>query len=302
MSEEKAVYSSGREQGVSRAIAEKTIAYRPSLRVVAKSTNGAILLQQIAWYWYANKEKPFYKFIQPCEHEMYREGDSWTEELSFSYSELTTALSNFASKVEGGTSKKELSDNHSVIYWTDADRVTWWQFNGETFEKLYNFKLLGNSEKANYPVIPESPNTLIGINTESTRDYFKGKKSRKKELASTSIENAIWADEPVTDEMAELSRLRDVAPKMFEAALGFSKPLPWWTGKEWDAFSDWVVEQYAKDRNAFGEYNIWRAAKYTKGALPNTRIRGFPAEFYDSWDMFRMSKQPAKETEMVRLL
>ncbi len=78
----------------------------------------------------------------------------------------------------------------------------------------------------------------------------------------------------------------------FEKALGFSNPLPWWSSKEWTAFSEWVCQEYAKSKTSFGEYNIWRNEKFTKGGMANTRIRGFPTEFRDSWDMFQMSKKP----------
>jgi hypothetical protein len=107
-----------------------------------------------------------------------------------------------------------------------------------------------------------------------------------------SIENAIYANQPVTQEIMDKANLRDLAPKMFEKALGFSKPLPWWNGKEWTAFGEWVCERYAESKSSFGEYNIWRATPYTKGGMANTRIRGFITEFYDSWDMFQMSKTP----------
>lgn len=105
-----------------------------------------------------------------------------------------------------------------------------------------------------------------------------------------SIENAIAVNQPVTAEMVNQETLRDVAPKMFEKALGFSKPLPWWSNRVWTEFAQWVCERYDENRFAFGEYNIWRNTPYTKGGLSNTRLRGFPAEFYDSWDMFLMSK------------
>ena len=112
-----------------------------------------------------------------------------------------------------------------------------------------------------------------------------------------SIENAIAAGQPITEKIVERAQLRDVAPKMFERALGFSKPLPWWNGKEWTAFGEWVCDRYAESKTSFGEYNIWRATPYTKGALANTRIRGFVTEFYDSWDMFQMSKQPKTDEQ-----
>jgi hypothetical protein len=117
-----------------------------------------------------------------------------------------------------------------------------------------------------------------------------------------SIENSIFADQPVTEEMVEMARVRHDAPRMFEKALGFSKPLPWWSNKEWTVFSEWVCERHTEDRLAFGKYNIWRNTPFTKGGMSNNRIRGFPAEFYDSWDMFSMVNKPKEETEFTRLL
>jgi len=35
-------------------------------------------------YWFSKKKNEFYKFIEPCAHPCYREGDSWSEELGFS--------------------------------------------------------------------------------------------------------------------------------------------------------------------------------------------------------------------------
>lgn len=175
MSVEKGFYSAGNSPSISRAIAERTIAYRPSLKGIAKSTNGAILIQQIAWHWYNNGERPFYKFIQPCEHADYRQGDSWCEELNFTYSEFTTAIGKFATKVEGGMKKTELAERYAVIYWTDADRITWWQFNEKAFENLYRVELLGNSEMSNYLENSTSSNYFNGIKAKNTKE-FKPKK------------------------------------------------------------------------------------------------------------------------------
>lgn len=135
---------------------------------------------------------------------------------------------------------------------------------------------------------------------ESTPSLEKSAPSIKelKELIPLSIENAIYAGVEVTKEMVQTEELRNLAPRMFEKALGFSKPLPWWNGKEWTAFGDWVCEQYAESKTAFGEYNIWRNTPYTKGGMANTRIRGFVTEFYDSWDMFQMSKGKQTDEEI----
>lgn len=107
-----------------------------------------------------------------------------------------------------------------------------------------------------------------------------------------SIENAIAMNLPVTEEMSKLASLQNNAPRQFENALGFSKSLPWWNGKEWTAFAEWVCERYAENRLCFGEYNIWRNTPYTKGGMSNPRIRSKVTEFYDSWDMFMMSRSP----------
>jgi hypothetical protein len=58
-----------------------------------------------------------------------------------------------------------------------------------------------------------------------------------------------------------------------------------------------VCNRYAESKISFGEYQIWRSDKYASGKMTNPRIRGFPAEFYDSWDMFLMSKETHKTDE-----
>lgn len=113
-----------------------------------------------------------------------------------------------------------------------------------------------------------------------------------------SIENAIAVGAPITSEIVEQAQVRDLAPKMFERALGFSKPLPWWGDKDWKDFSEWVCERYKESKTSFGEYNIWRATPYTKGGIANTVIRSFVNKFYDSWDMFMMSQ--GKKTDEER--
>ena len=120
-------------------------------------------------------------------------------------------------------------------------------------------------------------------------------------LQNAGPEWAMLADQPVTEEMTERENLRQTAPRMFEKALQFSKPLPWWNGKDWTAFGEWVCVEYEKDKSSFGRYNIWRNTKYNKGGITNQRLRGFPAEFYDSWDMFKMSENTGP-VEMVEYL
>lgn len=71
---------------------KKIIGFRPEIKRVLKSTNATILLQQIIYWYVVNDNKPFYKFIEPCDNEKYRDGDSWEEELALSKKEFSTAL------------------------------------------------------------------------------------------------------------------------------------------------------------------------------------------------------------------
>lgn len=140
------------------------------------------------------------------------------------------------------------------------------------------------------------------LSKDIKKDFEEKALNLRKELAKTSIEAAIYADEELTEETVSAVSMRDIAPKMFEAALKFSKPLPWWQGKDWTDFAEWVVEEYQRSKTSFGEYNIWRNTQYTKGGMTNSRIRGFINEFYDSWDMFKMATKPVAEEEKLRML
>ena len=65
---------------------------------------------------------------------MYKEGDSWCEELGFSRSEFDSAIKKIGKKVKKG-SKKE---GALVFYWTDTDRKTYYDLNIELLELKLN--------------------------------------------------------------------------------------------------------------------------------------------------------------------
>ena len=55
------------------------ILYRKELNDITGGVTSTILLQQISYWWVKSGRKPFYKFIEPCGHERYKQGDSWVE-------------------------------------------------------------------------------------------------------------------------------------------------------------------------------------------------------------------------------
>lgn len=73
------------------AVLHDSIPYLKRLRLFAGSVTATILMQQLD-YWFEKYPEGFFKFLQPCEHESYKEGDSWTEELGFSVDEFRTAF------------------------------------------------------------------------------------------------------------------------------------------------------------------------------------------------------------------
>ncbi|MFA6138857.1 MAG: hypothetical protein WC667_12360 [Sulfurimonas sp.] len=70
---------------------KKLIVYRKELNKITGSVTATILLQQLIFHASNNNYVPFYKFIEPCNNELYKAGDSWIEELGFTIHEFRTA-------------------------------------------------------------------------------------------------------------------------------------------------------------------------------------------------------------------
>lgn len=125
------------------------IVYRKSLKKITGSVTSAILLQQILYRALKNDGKPFYKFKEPCDHEHYREGDSWAEELEFTRYEFDGALEKIGTKITKDTKEEVLTNGDStkalVLFWTDMARLTWYQINFPLLNKLIEEAYLGSA-------------------------------------------------------------------------------------------------------------------------------------------------------------
>ena len=126
---------------------------------------------------------------------MYREGDSWTEELGFTGSEFDTAIKSIGTKITKGVSREAALAGTGikslVIYWTDSNRVTWYELNQSLFDMMTD-PLYGdgpqqkaNSGKLNYLVNNESKSTRKSRNpelhyTENTTEKTTEKKPTPK--------------------------------------------------------------------------------------------------------------------------
>lgn len=150
----------------------KVIIYRPFLRKIAGSVNGAILLSQII-YWDNKMDGKFYKFTAPCGHDRYRSGESWEEELGMSRREISKALEKFTMKLGSkakaafGDDYKAAQDRSLVLSFTDSSRMTWYKLNRDLLIYLVNdtwslsivndTSSLTNTRSENTPEIPPNP-------------------------------------------------------------------------------------------------------------------------------------------------
>ena len=186
------------------------ITYRPRMNRVTGSVTSTILLLQILYWYKKNDGKPFYKFKEPCGHALYKDGDSWCEELGFSRSEFDIALSNIAVKRNKGN-KDSLPDAF-VYYWITPDRITYYTVNEEyLFNKILALYVtqdsdLGKDENSdmqsaaeNLPVNPESAsgNTKTSFTKDGKPDSGKNISGESKS-GSTDLEDTKITSETTT--------------------------------------------------------------------------------------------------------
>lgn len=151
---------------------QKIITYRKEFNQHTGSVTATILLQQLIYHSAKNKYAPFYKFIEPCKSELYRVGDSWTEELGFTKNEFNTAY-------------KKLEKLGLVTKTINMNRVTYYQINksilGKAIKSIYEKEVMikqttSNDTKDN--VLPVKNDYAFSKNDKVTLEYSKNKEQR----------------------------------------------------------------------------------------------------------------------------
>lgn len=91
-------------------------------------TGGLIpsLLFYRVYFLYTTVNRPFYKFISPCDHPLYRKGknDSWTEELDITRHILNSTLKKVGTKLKRGQ-HYDLTKCNLVLYWAGGHGMTY---------------------------------------------------------------------------------------------------------------------------------------------------------------------------------
>ena len=131
------------------------IPYRKELNAITGGVTSSILLQQVSYWWVKSGRKSFYKFIEPCAHEKYSAGDSWTEELGFTRKEFVTAIKRLESA--GLVSKK-----------TNSSRVTAYTLHEDYLNDAMNNIYKGESKGFTKSTKGDLPKVQKGF-TKSTK-------------------------------------------------------------------------------------------------------------------------------------
>ena len=99
------------------------------------------LLSQILHWWKIKGRRTFYKFKCPCEHPLYRPGDSWSEELGLSKYLVTKA-------------EKILIERGLVRKWRGPGNVTYYRVNEEQLSRFLT-EIAPEADTAACPAKPE---------------------------------------------------------------------------------------------------------------------------------------------------
>ena len=143
---------------------KEVLIYRKELKHITSSVTATILLQQMIYWWQKNGKKEFYKFIEPAKHNLYRDGDSWTEELGFSKKEFQIAFK----KLENlGVVKKRITRDRVTFYSLAEDKLL------KKLDEVYGSipkcqKERSKNTKGSVPKCQKERSTITETTTETT--------------------------------------------------------------------------------------------------------------------------------------
>ncbi|MBA7581646.1 hypothetical protein ES708_23554 [subsurface metagenome] len=203
------------------------VPYRPKLNKITGSVLSTVILQQVLYWWKKGGRKKFYKFKDKCDHALYSEGDSWLEELGFTRDEFDTAIKRIGFKM-GKTENKIKKEEAFIIYYKDAQGVTWYDINAEYLaEKLTSLFLV--KRESLFTKKSGNPSLLLNTETNTEKELAKEvnplakNESLKKELeelnfSDLEIERLLkaYTPEQIRNKLKVLDNRRDIrVPKMY---------------------------------------------------------------------------------------
>jgi hypothetical protein len=187
----------------------RPIPYFPRLRKFLGSVTATILFQQLE-YWADKCGDGFYKFLEPCAHHLYKEGDSWFEELAFSPDEFRSAFDKFGQRFLSRTRFESAmktgkafvrEDGSPALYVSYFDKIkgtTYYLRNHSAIAELVSKVLVYTGDKVSNPRRLDSPFPVNGKSPAQlyTGDYIQEITTHTKgEGENSNFQNVIPAEE-----------------------------------------------------------------------------------------------------------
>ena len=171
------------------AIGLKAKLYFKEFNKITGSVHCSLFLGQLIYWADKNDYKPFYKFRQPCQHELYKEGDSWAEELDFEIRMIDKCI-------------KTLKELGILETKTTIQRVTFYELKIEKLNDILSKNAIyknsqnaiyENSENAIYKencknaIYENSENAILLHNTNNTNSKTTTNTTKKSEADATHL-------------------------------------------------------------------------------------------------------------------
>ena len=163
------------------AIGLKAKLYFKEFNKITGSVHCSLFLGQLIYWADKNDYKPFYKFRQPCQHELYKEGDSWAEELDFEIRMIDKCI-------------KTLKELGILETKTTIQRVTFYELKIEKLNDILSKNAIyENSQNAIYKencknaIYENSENAILLHNTNNTNSKTTTNTTKKSEADATHL-------------------------------------------------------------------------------------------------------------------
>ena len=171
------------------AIGLKAKLYFKEFNKITGSVHCSLFLGQLIYWADKNDYKPFYKFRQPCQHELYKEGDSWAEELDFEIRMIDKCIKTLK---ELGILETKTTIQRVTFYELKIEKLNDILSKNAIYENSQN-AIYENSQNAIYKencknaIYENSENAILLHNTNNTNSKTTTNTTKKSEADATHL-------------------------------------------------------------------------------------------------------------------
>ena len=171
------------------AIGLKAKLYFKEFNKITGGVHCSLFLGQLIYWADKNDYKPFYKFRQPCQHELYKEGDSWAEELDFEIRMIDKCIKTLK---ELGILETKTTIQRVTFYELKIEKLNDILSKNAIYENSQN-AIYENSQNAIYKencknaIYENSENAILLHNTNNTNSKTTTNTTKKSEADATHL-------------------------------------------------------------------------------------------------------------------